>query len=42
LGVLGSTMLAIKRSVAAARKACAASTMRLAQALLISLAGFEL
>jgi O-antigen ligase len=40
LGLLGSTALAIKRSAAAAREAGAISTMRIANALLISLVGW--
>jgi putative inorganic carbon (HCO3(-)) transporter len=40
LGLLGSTALAIKRSAAAAREAGAMSTMRIANALLISLVGW--
>jgi O-antigen ligase len=40
LGLLGSTALAIRRSVAAAREADAMSTMRVANALLISLVGW--
>jgi O-antigen ligase len=40
LGLLGSTALAIRRSAAAARAAGAISTMRIANALLISLVGW--
>jgi O-antigen ligase len=40
LGLLGSTALAIRRSVATAREADAMSTMRVANALMISLVGW--